>query len=234
MAHPPCRLRALLLASSLGLAAAAAPAAVLDFASSATFDQQYGDLPGLLDISYTYHLGANSGLLSWWDAGYDELRGVAWGSQIAAGTVGRVTLLALDAAQPVTLASFRLGSWEGPAGRTETVTVTRIGEAAPAFSFTGTIGADNLSNLFAPGLVSASGFVIEWTNPWWTAMDNLDVSVAASVPEPGAGLLMALGLGVYLLPKLRAASRADRRAAPEPARIPAGDRPMHPSDEGLA
>jgi hypothetical protein len=27
--------------------------------------------------------------------------------------------------------------------------------------------------------------------------------------------------------------RAERRAAPKPARIPSGDRPMYPSDEGL-
>jgi hypothetical protein len=29
------------------------------------------------------------------------------------------------------------------------------------------------------------------------------------------------------------ALRAERRAAPKPARIPSGDRPTYPSDEGL-
>jgi len=29
-------------------------------------------------------------------------------------------------------------------------------------------------------------------------------------------------------------ARAERRAAPRPARIPSGDRPKYPSDEGLA
>ena len=29
------------------------------------------------------------------------------------------------------------------------------------------------------------------------------------------------------------AERAERRAAPKPARTPSGDRPMYPSDEGL-
>ena len=29
-------------------------------------------------------------------------------------------------------------------------------------------------------------------------------------------------------------ARAERRAAPKPARIPLGDRPMYPSDEGLS
>ena len=28
--------------------------------------------------------------------------------------------------------------------------------------------------------------------------------------------------------------RAERRAGPKPARIPSGDRPMYPSDEGLS
>jgi hypothetical protein len=28
-------------------------------------------------------------------------------------------------------------------------------------------------------------------------------------------------------------SRAERRAVPKPARIPSGDRPTYPSDEGL-
>jgi hypothetical protein len=28
--------------------------------------------------------------------------------------------------------------------------------------------------------------------------------------------------------------RAERRAAPKPALIPSGDRPMYPSDEGLS
>jgi hypothetical protein len=30
------------------------------------------------------------------------------------------------------------------------------------------------------------------------------------------------------------AARAERRAAPKPARIPSGDRPTYPSDEGLS
>ena len=29
-------------------------------------------------------------------------------------------------------------------------------------------------------------------------------------------------------------TRAERRVAPKPARIPSGDRPTHPTDEGLS
>ncbi len=32
----------------------------------------------------------------------------------------------------------------------------------------------------------------------------------------------------------KTAPRAERRAAPKPARIPSGDRTMYPSDEGLS
>lgn len=32
---------------------------------------------------------------------------------------------------------------------------------------------------------------------------------------------------------MKATSWAERRAAPKPARVPSGDRPTYPSDEGL-
>ena len=35
-------------------------------------------------------------------------------------------------------------------------------------------------------------------------------------------------------PSFRRSSRAERRAAPKPARIPSGDRPSYPGAEGLS
>ncbi len=35
-------------------------------------------------------------------------------------------------------------------------------------------------------------------------------------------------------PAVNFAQRAERRAAPKPARIPSGDRPTYPSGEGLS
>jgi len=198
-------LHGLLFTATLVCVTSPAPAALLDFNNASDFNQQYGDTPGLLDVSYTYHLGATSGELAWWDSGYDELRGVAWGPQQADGSTGRISLVALDPAHPVLLGSFQLGSWEGfGSGRVETVTVTRIGASSPAFSFTGDIGVGNLSTLFTPQLSSATGLVIEWTNPWWTAIDNVDVNLATAVPEPGAAaLLLAGGLALLLLGRLQ-------------------------------
>jgi hypothetical protein len=34
-------------------------------------------------------------------------------------------------------------------------------------------------------------------------------------------------------PALKASVRAERRATPKPARVPVGDRPMHPAARGL-
>lgn len=201
MIRPPYRLHGLLFAIELAFVTSPAPAAVLDFDDASSFNQQYGDTPGLLDASYTYHLGGTSAELAWWDSGYDELRGVAWGPQQAAGTTGRISLVALDPARPVLLGSFQLGSWEGSgSGRIETVTVTRVGESTPAFSFTGGIGAGNLSTLFTPQLSSATGLVIEWTNPWWTAIDNVEVNLATVVPETGTTAQLLLGgLALFML-----------------------------------
>lgn len=210
--------RPLLLASALAaLALAAAPAAavVLDFnASSSLNTQQYGDIPGLLDVSHAYQLGAISAPLAWWSSGYDELIGVAWGSQQAEGTVGRLTLAALDPTRPVVLNGFQLGSWEATgAGRTERVTITRIGEASSAFSFIGLIGVGNQASSFAPALDSATGFVIEWTNPWWTAIDNVDIGFGSAVPEAGTASLWGAGLALGVLLHRRQRRHAAAHAA---------------------
>jgi hypothetical protein len=72
------------------------------------------------------------------------------------------------------------------------VTVTEIGGGV-VFSQTLLLGVNNLSTTFAINASSTSGFVIGWTNPWHTAIDNIDSS-AAPIPEPGTWALMGLGL----------------------------------------
>lgn len=174
-----------------------ASAAVLDFPS--TFSAQYGDIPGVLDVGYSYLATSGAtGLLGWWGAGYDELNGVAWSTVSAPGTLARISLTPLGGQQSVHLQSLQLGSWEVTgAGRTETLNIYRIGNPVPAFSFSGTIGRNNLSTLFSPDLTSSTGLLIEWTNPWWTAIDNVRFDLPSAVPEPGAVWLMLLGLGVF-------------------------------------
>jgi PEP-CTERM motif len=74
----------------------------------------------------------------------------------------------------------------------ETVTVYEIGNSVSVFTQQLSENA-NQHHTFSPGLQSTSGFVIEWTSPWWVAIDNINSS-AAPIPEPGAWALMLAGL----------------------------------------
>ena len=188
------------------LTAAPARAELLDYPTS--FGNFYGDQPGVLDVDHwVTHLGQRVDGLQWWAGGYDELQGVAWSVYSSAGTVAHIDLRVLDG-QPLRLDGFRLGSWAGAEGRVETVTVTPYGGSTPVYSFTGVIGLNNLSNRFDLGLSSATGFSIAWTNPWWTAIDDIRFQTAA-VPEPGAAVLLLAGLGVIGLRARRRRSHDD-------------------------
>lgn len=178
-----------------------AHADVLDYAVQAppVLDGQgniaasYGDVAGLVDVTHSYIAGNGqvAGGLAWWDTGYDDLAGVAWAGLQAGGDWGRVTLASVDGIQ-IQLNSFDLGIWFGGRGVAETVTVTEIGSATPLFSWN---FQENVNQhwSFNVGASSTTGFVIQWTSPWWVAIDNLDSS-AVPVPEPGAQALMLLGL----------------------------------------
>lgn len=179
----------------LALMAAAGPtrATVLDYPVS--FGNFYGDQAGVLDVHHRATiLGSNVDGLSWWAGGYDDLSGVAWSASNAAGTLGHVDLRVLDG-QPLRLEGFRLGSWAGAEGRLETVSVTAMGSATPAWQFTGLIGVGNVANSFEIGLLSPTGFTITWTNPWWTAIDDIRFQTSA-VPELAAVWLWLAGLAV--------------------------------------
>lgn len=172
------------------------------------FDQTYGDVAGRLDVSYQGQSpGLAPGALSWWDAGYDELRGVAWYGRIDAGTVARIELRVLDGQEAV-LHGFRLGSWDGTGlGRMESISVHRLEDTDAAYHVDALVGAGNLSSLFEPGLRSTRGFVIEWSNPWWTAIDDIRFDLAATAGVPVAG---SLGLALAGLAALAPAVRRRR------------------------
>lgn len=183
-----------LAASAIAVTCLATPARaeLLDYPAS--FGNLYGDQPGVLDVDHwVTHLGQRVDGLQWWAGGYDELQGVAWSVYNTPGTVAHVDLRVLDG-RPLRLDGFRLGSWAGAEGRVETVTVTPYGGGAPVYSYTGVIGLNNLSNRFDLGVSSATGFSIAWTNPWWTAIDDIRFQTAA-VPEPGTAALLLAGLG---------------------------------------
>lgn len=185
-------------------------ASVLTF--DTVFDQTYGDVAGRLDVSYQGQSpGLAPGALSWWDAGYDELRGVAWYGRIDDGSVARIELRVLDG-QEATLHGFRLGSWDGTGlGRMESISVYRLEDSVAAFHADALIGAGNLSTLFEPGLRSTRGFLIEWSNPWWTAIDDIRFDLAAATGVPVAGSLsLVLGALAVMTPLAPMAARRRR------------------------
>lgn len=162
--------------------------------SGGWYSQTYGDVAGLVDVTYSYFAAGSStstSSLQTYNTGYDDLSYVAWTGSSLAGDRAQVSLASVGGSQ-VTLSSFDLGIWSNGRGVPETVTVYEIGKANPVFSqqFSENV---NLHHTFTLGLQSTSGFVIEWTNPWWVAIDNIDSS-AAPIPEPGTWALMLTGV----------------------------------------
>jgi hypothetical protein len=84
--------------------------------------------------------------------------------------------------------------WGSGRGVPETVTVYEIGNAVPVFTQQFSENANQHHSFsFGQGLRSTSGFVIEWSSPWWVAIDNISSS-AAPIPEPGTWALMLAGM----------------------------------------
>jgi PEP-CTERM motif len=207
-------MRQLFAAAGL-LAAFSAQAAVLDFdystqaitttstsgigplnpvGSSGWFSQSYGDVAGLVDVTYGYlapSSNTSSSSLQTWSTGYDDLSYSAWWGQQGGNDRAQVTLESVGGSA-VTLTSFDLGVWSNGRGVPETVRVLEIGQSTPVFTQSFSENA-NLHHTFTVNLTSTSGFVIEWTSPWWVSIDNID-STAAPVPEPGTWALMLGGL----------------------------------------
>jgi hypothetical protein len=156
--------------------------------------QTYGDVAGLVDVTYSYFASGSSTsntTLQTYGGGYDDLVYVAWYGSSGGGDRAQVSLASVNGSQ-VTLDSFDLGVWSGGRGSPETVTVYEIGQATPVFTQQFSEN-NNLHHSFSIGLQSTSGFVIEWSSPWWVAIDNISSS-AAPIPEPGTWALMLAGM----------------------------------------
>jgi acyl-CoA synthetase (AMP-forming)/AMP-acid ligase II len=58
------------------------------------------------------------------------------------------------------------------------------------------------------------------------------VDVWPDLPRSKVGKVLKKDIRAEMLVRVSEAARAERRAAPKPARVPSGDRPTYPSDEG--
>ncbi len=162
----------------------------------------YGDVAGIVDVRYDRLVGdpISDRRLSWWDADYSELRGVAWGGN---GDLAGTAEIFLDPApgQQVTLSGFQLGAWPNQ----DRMTYIRIldgsgdvlaeggslGSAASKITISGVS-----SSTFNFALTSDEGIRIQWgPSAYNTAIDNIRFSVTP-IPEPSTWALLGAGLAL--------------------------------------
>lgn len=161
---------------------------------SSKINQQYGDIAGVVDVSY----GNGNRELYWWDNGYNDLRGVVWAGSSPTGSYGRIEIRPINAS--VTLNGFDMGAWPNTTRSTH-IRITDIGGETTFFSYDGNVGIVGSSLLtnhsnFSPKVSSANGLWINWYDDAYNVgIDNIQFTVAA-VPEPETYSLLLAGMGL--------------------------------------
>lgn len=179
--------------------------------SSAAPDEisnSYGDLPGLLNVSYVSGLKGTSpstGPVYYWDTGYGTLNHVATGGDPSGGGYGSI-IFDVTGATSVTLKSFDIANYAGArSGSTSLWTLKDFltGTVYDSGSFSGTdLTTQSISLNGGTGYTSAQGFVLEWLNDAeytsYIGVDNVQYSVtsASAVPEASNLAMLLAGLGV--------------------------------------
>ena len=152
-------------------------------------NQAYGDVPGVVNVTYT-DVNIPTRSLLWWDTNFNNLYGVAYSSGNDGDSSARIDLEPGSGLQ-VTLDSFRLGAYSNQT-RATNVVIYAIGEPSPLYVYAGTVGNGSIdSTLFDLDLTSASGIRIEWSDSAANVgIDQIHFTVTP-VPEPGAAALAA-------------------------------------------
>lgn len=156
-----------------------------------TISQSYGDVAGVVDVSYS----SSAGGLNWWGTGYTPLIGVAYGQS---STSIAITPLA---GQAVTLNGFDMAAYVTDAGLSTVVTIEDLSGNILAVSST----IVTHPTTFAFGVTGTNGIRINWNGGVSSlnlGIDNIDYSLVSvsPVPEPATWAMMILGFaGVGLL-----------------------------------
>jgi hypothetical protein len=164
--------------------------------------QDYGDVAGVVDVSYSNNDPAVAGRsLRWWDTNYNSLYGVLWADGGDSNSYARVEIKALVPGDSVSLTGLDLGAWSNNTLNT-VLNVYAIGSAVPLFSYAGPVGDGPTSAThFAPSVSAVGGLWIDWQlSAYNVGIDNIDYSVTA-VPEPATALSWLaglLGIGAWL------------------------------------
>lgn len=157
-------------------------------------NQSYGDVAGVVDVSYS-SVGFAPNSLHWWADDYNDLHGVAWADGgDGPASHARIELKPL-AGGAVTLTHFDLGAYSQTTRGTN-VAIYEIGGGSPLFTFSGNVGSGLTHTSFDVNISSAKGLWLEWENTAYNVgIDNVTYTVGA-VPEPGTYALMLGGLAI--------------------------------------
>ncbi len=205
----------LALSASLLLLSSSAHAYVIDFGSSElpfacannlagngailicgagiAVNQSYGDVPGVVDVTYTDLNDPNRSLV-FWDTNYNNLYGVAIASGTNEDSAARIDIVPAAGLQ-VNLASFRLGAYNQTTRGTN-VAVLAIGDPTPLYADSGGVGTGSVdSTLFDLDVSSASGITIAWSDSARdVGIDQISFTVTPA-PEPSAAALAVAAVG---------------------------------------
>ena len=157
-------------------------------------NQGYGDVAGIVDVTYSQPL--NPALsLRWWPTDYNDLYGVLWADGgDGPASHARIELKPLNG-DGITLTSFDFGAYSHTTRGTN-IAIYVIGGVVPLYSFVGNVGAEPNHTSFAVNVSSANGLWIDWQNTAFdVGIDNVTFNTAA-VPEPQTYALMLGGLVV--------------------------------------
>ena len=156
---------------------------------SSAINQGYGDIDGIVNVSYFDTNKPGGGKLYWWDRDYNDLKGVVW----SGSSHGRIEISPV--AGRVTLDSFDMGAWIN-ASRATHVRITDIGATTTLFAYDGKVGNLSSHTSFSPAVSSSRGLWIDWyEDAYSVGIDNVKFTISA-VPEPDTYALLIAGMGI--------------------------------------
>lgn len=163
---------------------------VVACSNSGYLSQSYGDVAGVVDVTYSTPELANSSL-EWWSTDYNSLYGVAFAPLVSGA---RIELKPLVSGEGIHLTGFDFGAYPNTSKPTK-INVYAIGGGAALFNYVGNVGnAGGAATSFAVDITSANGLWIDWKDDSYNVgIDHIQFSTAA-VPEPASVALMLTGL----------------------------------------